>query len=277
MSHIPLFFVQRCKSSFDFLRCVLRQCVPAQIIAAIRRSQTKRLLFALAFSVLLHLSPFVPGLFKFAPQEAGRQIVLQVSLQAAPVKPTIKTDRNPRKSADKKPATKKIDKKSGSPGPENILTGKSDMKIAPVKDESRPAPESVNSEQENHEARLIADPGAPVYPDEAVLRKLESCVLAAVYVSATGEVGKVAILHADIPGIFDASVIEAQTAAHYLPARAGNGTVASRVLAVVGFVLEPERHLNCAMQYADVARKINGLPIAADISPLMFEGVSRGK
>ena len=275
MSRIPFVFLQRCKPGFDFLRRVLRRCVPAQIIAAIRRSQTERLILAMAFSVLLHLSPFIASLLRFSPQEAGRQIVLQVSLQATPGKTIAKADHSPRKSPDKKPAPGKTGKKSSSSA--NILTGKSAMKIAPLKNEPQTAPESVSSEQDNHEARLIVDPGAPVYPAEAVQRKLESCVLAAVYVSATGEVEKVAILHSDIPGVFDASVIEAQTAAHYLPARIGSGTVESRVLAVVGFVLEPGQYRNCAMQYADAARKINGLPVNVDIPPSMMEGVAHEK
>lgn len=247
-----------------------------QIIAGIQSSPTRRLILAMSVSVLLHLSPFIASLFQFTPQGAGREIVLQVALQAAPDKPRAKMEHSPRRSPDKKHAPGKTKKKSGNASLANIVPGKSAMKIAPEKHETQPAPENEPSEQGSHEARLIEDPGAPAYPAEAVQRNLESCVLAAVYVSATGEVEKVTILHADIPGVFDPSVIEAQSAAHYLPARIASGAVASRVLAVASFVLESGHYRNCAMQYAAAARKINGLPVTAEISPSMLEGISRG-
>lgn len=248
-----------------------------QIIAGIHRSQNGRLIFALAVSVLLHLSPFIGSLFQFVPQGAGRQIVLQVSMQAVPDRPAAKAYQNHRKSSDKKHAPAKAEKKPKASSKANILTGDSAMKIAPVKNEIQPEPQNEPGEQGSHEARLIEHPGAPTYPAEAVRRKLESCVLAAVYVSTSGEVEKVTILHADVPGVFDSSVIDAQSAAHYLPARTGSIAVASRVLAVASFVLEPGSHRNCAMQYAGAARKINGLPVAAEISPSMLEDVSREK
>lgn len=279
MLRIPSFFVRRYRIVFGFLRSVLRQCATMQIIAATYHSQKGRLIFAMTVSVLLHMSPFIASLFKFSPQGAGRQIVLQVSLQAVPdkliAKPIARADHGHRKSPNKRHVPDKKQKKSSNPSQANVLTGNSAIKIAPVKEETQHEPESKTSEQESHEARLIEGPGAPTYPAEAVQRKLESCVLAAVYVSAAGEVEKVAILHADIPEIFDASVIEAQTATHYLPARSVHGLVASRVLAVASFVLEPEHFRNCAIRYADVARKINGLPATAEISPAMLEGISR--
>lgn len=277
MLRIPSFFVHRCEIGFDFLCSALRRCAPAQISAAIHRSQSGRLLFAMAVSVLLHLSPFIANLFQFAAQGAGRQIVLQVSLQAAPGKPVAKSNQDSRKTPVKKHAPGKPDKKSRERSPEKILTGNSAMKIAPEKKEAQQAAENEPSEQASHEARLIEDPGAPAYPAEAVQRNLESCVLAAVYVSATGEVEKAVILHADVPGMFDRSVIEAQAAARYLPARAASGAVASRVLAVVSFVLEPGRYRNCALQYAAAAREINRLPVAAEIPSSMLGGVSRGQ
>jgi TonB family protein len=113
----------------------------------------------------------------------------------------------------------------------------------------------------------------PAYPAEAIRQGLESCVLAAVEVSASGEVSKVVIVHADVANIFDQSVIDAQSNVHYLPARRNGENLPSRVLAVVGFTLEPERHLNCAMKYAGAARAINALPVASEIDMKMVEGL----
>lgn len=245
----------------------------AAFIANIRKSETARLSLAMFISVAIHLTPFLSGLIHFAPQPAGRQIVLQATLQPLPDKPVAETTSPPKKKPEKKDVPAKSDKEPDQASLKKIMTGNSAMKIAPEKDKNQQQATDEPAKPEDREARLIEDPGAPNYPPEAIRRELESCVLAAVNVSASGEVETVTILHADVPGIFDQSVIEAQSAAHYLPAQRGGDALASRALAVVSFVLDPSRKRNCAMQYAAVAQQINRLPVDAAIPPVLLEGL----
>lgn len=224
-------------------------------------------------SVTIHLTPFLAGLIHFAPQPAGRQIVLQATLQPLPDKPAAKTAATRKNEPAKKNAPAKAGDKAGKASLEKILTGNSAMKIPPEKNQNRQQATTEPARTEDREARLIEDPGAPSYPPEAIRRELESCVLAAVAVSAGGEVETVTILHADVPGVFDRSVIETHGAARYLPARRGGDALSSRVLAVVSFVLDPSRQRNCAMQYAAVAQQINRLPADAAIPPSLLQGL----
>ena len=251
---------------------------PAAIFTSLRNSEAGRLTLAMLLSMAIHLVPFMASLLHFSSPEAGRQIILQATLQPLPNKPVAKpiarTAPIQQKKPEEKPEPAKTDK---NPDIKEIITGNSAIKIPLEEIKAQQQTPGEPNEPENHAAQLIADPGAPAYPAEAVQRKLESCVLAAVYVSTTGEVEKVTILHADEPGVFDQSVIETQTVARYLPARIGNNAIASRVLAVVSFVLEPARYRNCAMRYAAAAQKINLLPVAEAIPSSLFEEFPRGQ
>ena len=242
-----------------------------------------RFTISLFISVAIHLMPFMIGLLHFSSAETGQQIILQATLQPLPNKPIMdKPVAKPEQASQRKPENESgAAKADNKPSMEEMVTANSIIKIPQEENitqqqaASEPSSEPLKeqSEPEKREAFLIAAPGAPTYPQEAIQRKLESCVLAAVYVSPGGEVEKVAILHADVTGVFDQSVIETQTIAHYLPARVGNSPVASRVLAVVSFVLEPAHHLSCAMQYAVVAQKISLLTVAEIIPLSLFEGL----
>lgn len=98
----------------------------------------------------------------------------------------------------------------------------------------------------------------PEYPAAALAQGLEGCVFASVQVNAGGEVESVTILAADHPGIFDASVIEAQKSARYVPARQGSEAISSRVLTVAAFVIQPGKQLDCPLKYAAQAEKLVG-------------------
>jgi protein TonB len=262
-----------------------------------------RLATALILSAFLHLmlifSPAIHPL-RFDRSEKGTQIVLQTRIQPPPKPNTLQAAKAPRrthKPADraradasaKRARSAPVNPPQGTasvelktPGPDSA-EGRPDQQSAstetqpeaPKEELSREEPDEASAGPEQREVISVQDPDVPVYPAEAVERGLESCVLAAVYVAASGEVQEVRILHAEIPQIFDGSVIDAHRNARYLPARQDGRNLPSRVLAVVGFVLEPERIRNCAAKYATVARKINALPVSAELEPAFVEEALR--
>lgn len=241
--------------------------------------ETLRLAVALTISVLLHASPVILGWLQHTEStEQGRQITLQATIRPSPPAPVARPHETPQQGRDKKkdPAPPQKQKKDAAEhGNKELLTSKGGEKL-PLesgKPEDRSKPEEAQREINNADAVAIVDPGAPAYPAEAIRRGLESCVLTAVYVSVAGEVEKVRILHADVAGVFDQPVIDAQNAAHYLPARSNGENVPSRVLAVATFVLQPEHSRNCAFKYAATAQKINALPYAAELSPSQVESM----
>jgi TonB family protein len=244
-----------------------------------KNRETRRLALALTLSALLHASPVILGwLHAESPDEQGRQITLQVSIQPSPPAPAARPHETPQRGPDKKKdkaPPRKQKKDAAEHGNQKLLTSKGSEKL-PLQSgqpEEREKPEEAQQEVQNADAVAIEDPGAPAYPPEAIKRGLESCVLTAVYVSAAGEVEKVRILHADVAGVFDQSIIDAQNAAHYLPARRNGENIPSRVLAVAAFVLQAEQSRNCAFKYAAAARTINALPYAAEISPSLVESM----
>ena len=242
-------------------------------IKTLPNTGTGRLFIALLGSALLHLTPFIWGWLPYwHSQEPGRQITLNVSLQ--PLQKTAQAESKNTPSREKGEKDKPRQKKRKQTPPEQgkLLTGKgaaTPQLETKQENEPRETPEQNN----NSEAMPIDAASVPAYPAEAVQKGLESCVLAAVQVSASGKVSAVHILHADVANVFDQSVIDAQSTAHYLPARKNGENLPSRVLAAVGFTLEPERHLNCARKYAGAARIVNALPASAEIDVKMVEGL----
>jgi TonB family protein len=231
---------------------------------------TSRLFIALLGSALLHLTFIFWGWLHWHSQEPGRQFTLQVSLQQLQKTVPAKSKNMPSRKRDKKDQPQQKKREPTPPEHEKLLTGNGP--IIPQLEKNQPSEPKETPEQNNDaEAMPIDTANVPAYPAEAVRQGLESCVLAAVQVSVSGEVSKVVIVHADVANIFDQSVIDAQSTVHYLPARKNGENLPSRVLAVVGFTLEPERHLNCAMKYAGAARAINALPAATEIDMKMVE------
>ena len=270
--------------------------MPTPIGATLKPGST-RLPVALLGSVLLHLTLLFWGwLPHLNTREPARQITFSATLQplhkAAPSRPGRVSAREQAKNAkpqrEKPPhAPPQREKMRASLGDAAAQTGarqENEPGKAPGQNDGAPGgglqKEGAEHQDTQSASRSGDDAGAaaidaanvPVYPAEASGRGLESCVLAAVQVSASGEVEAVRILHADVANIFDQSVIDAQSAIRYLPARRNGETLPSRILAVVSFTLEPGRNLGCARQYAGAARTINALPAAAEISAAMLEG-----
>lgn len=233
---------------------------------------TSRLLIALLGSVLLHLTLFFWGWLPWHPQEPGRQVTLNVSLQLPQKTAPAKSKNTPSRKRDKKDRPQQKKRKPAPPEHEKLLSANGPAIPQPEK-KQQSEPKETPEQNNDAEAMPVDTASVPAYPAEAVRRGLESCVLAAVQVSASGEVSKVVIVHADVANIFDQSVIDAQSTVHYLPARKNGENLPSRVLAVVGFTLEPGRHLNCALKYAGAARAINALPAATEIDVKMVEGL----
>jgi TonB family protein len=261
---------------------------------------------ALILSAFLHLGLiFWPAidLLRFDRSIKGAQVVLQATIRPLPTPNTPQASKVPhrtRKAADRARADASADaaKSTSQKRPETVTSvelGKP-ANSAPENPEDSPdrasarqraepdpqagqlapqQPEEASAGPENREPIFIQDPGTPVYPREAMQRGLESCVLAAAYISPLGEVDAVRILHTDIPEVFDQSVIDAHSAARYLPARQHGQNLPSRVLAVVSFVLEPDRTRDCAFKYAPAARRINALPVSAEIGPGFVEEALR--
>ena len=241
-------------------------------IAPPQLPSTGRLFIALLGSVLLHIAPFLWGWLHWSPREPGRQITLQISLQ--PLQKTVqaKSKNTPSRERVNKDQPQRKKREQTPPEHEKLLTGKGPVIPQPEKNQES-EPKEMPEQNNNAGAMPIDTASVPEYPAEAIQRGLESCVLAAVQVSASGEVSAVRILHADVANIFDQSVMDAQSTAHYLPARQNGENLPSRVLAVAGFTLEPGRHLNCALKYAGAARAINALPASTEVDMRMVEGL----
>lgn len=229
-----------------------------------------RLMSTMLLSILLHLALFLPDVVHFDKPQAGRQITLQATLQMqAKAPPAPPPEEKKHKIPHKK--TPKAE-----PGQEKFMTrrGKDELKITEKSAEKPAEPAEQTPELPDRAAIPVNELGAaPAYPAEAAKRNLEGCVLAAVSISAAGEVTDVKILHADVANLFDQSVIEAQRAAHYLPARKDGNNAPSRILTVASFILEPGKQSNCAVKYAEAAQKINALPFDAKISSSLLENL----
>lgn len=241
-------------------------------------TEARRAVVALMVSTLLHGLPFVAGRLHLPEFEKGQQIILQATLQPLPAN-TVTPDPTPEQAVKKLLRPKLV--QAPPPRVGKVMTGDSPVSLPLTDVKTIPGtPSETTQEAEaaapDSAAMIVQDIGAPAYPNEAVRRGLESCVLAAVEVTAVGEVQAVRILHADIPAMFDQSVIDAQRAATYLPARRNGENVASRVLAVVDFVLQPGTNHRCAFRYAAAARMANALPANAEITPDMI-GAAVGK
>lgn len=250
---------------------------------------TRRLFIALLGSALLHLTFIFWGWLHLSSREPGRQITLQVSLQ--PLQKTVQNqpkitpprEKSHNKTREKKrkqalPESKKILSDIRPSIPESEKAPEPAQESKPEKEqekeqESKPEPVKAPEQNDNTEAVPLDRASVPAYPAEAVKKGLESCVLAAVQVSSSGEVLKVVIIHTDVANIFDQSVIDAHSTVRYLPARKNGDNLPSRVLAIVGFTLEPGRRLNCALKYAGAARAINALPVATEIDVKMVGGL----
>lgn len=236
-------------------------------LKALHSTEAGRLLIAFMGSVLLHMAPFFWGWLPYwNSKEPGRQITLHVSLQLPQKTVQTKPKITPSSGKNSRDKIRQKKRKQSLPDPRKMLGGSGPAIPQPeAEQESKPEHGEMPEQDNNAEAVPLDKASVPAYPVEAKQKGLESCVLAAIYVSALGEVSAVRILHADVTGVFDQSVIEAQGAVRYLPARQNGENMPSRVLAVIGFTLEPGRHLNCARKYAEVARRINALPISAEV------------
>lgn len=214
------------------------------------RTFTAPVSWALAVSLALHAALLFPPHWAFGVDlQPAAQIYMQASLQ--PPAPVARKD--PAKPRSAKPGKKTAAGNSREANSRLIVPGQPDT----------PAASSSGSENQPEES-IVEDayrldmPQPPDYPADALARKLEGCVLALVTVSASGAVSDVKILETDHPGVFDQTVIDSQKDARYLAAHRGDEAVASRVLAVAAFVLDPARRMNCALKYAPSAEKLVG-------------------
>ena len=223
------------------------------------------LIGALVLSILLHAFALFADRIEWRMRDPENRIIIQASLQTAPIKVIVPPEPAPSQTRTQ-PA------KPAAPGSTAVPGRRPESNSSKSSEPSEPGkPAEPEPERPPREALVLSDPGAPEYPDDAVRRKLESCVLAAVLVSAGGEVESVRILHADVAAVFDRAVIDAYSRARYLPAQANGENVPSRVLAVASFVLTPQRTRHCAGRYAPAARKINAMPVSARIDPALVE------
>lgn len=215
------------------------------------QSSKPRLVGALVISIAFHAAIIVPWSWSVPQTPLAGQILLQASLNLAPhAEPREARKERRGDDAQRRPGGKT------QPGATTVNAGSWSLAA-----EERPSsPGHSTEDQPEMEARVLEQPTPPEYPEDALARKLESCVLASVSVASDGSVTGVEIIAADIPGVFDAAVIASQMNAKYLPARAGGSAVASKALAVAGFVLSPDRRLNCALKYAETARRLLGQP-----------------
>lgn len=215
---------------------------------------------ALAISIVLHAALLLPFPWLLPhPEPLAGQIFLQASLPPPQIPPRVAetpSEPGPAADGDKDPARPPPD---DAPKPNRITAAGGETAIATG---SAPPREMPKAAPGRTEAMILDQPVPPAYPPEALRRKLEACVLAAVTVSPAGDVTAVRIIRADHPEIFGQSVIDAQMAAHYAPARNGGEAIESQVMTVAAFVLEPGRKLNCALRHADIAeRLILGEPV----------------
>jgi protein TonB len=226
-------------------------------LVSMSRNSTARLTLAMSISIILHLSPFIPGWIHWQNNEQGRQITLSVTMQPTQNKASAT------KTPPKRPIKEKKLKRQ-KPVEQNVMTvkGRENLAIGKVRAEKY-IPQ--DEQDENTGAAPLDQAVTPEYPAEAKRKGIESCVLAAVHVSVAGEVDRVQIIHADVPELFDQSVIDSQGSVRYLPARVQGENLPSRVLTVVGFTLTTANHRSCANKYARAARVINALPEDAAI------------
>jgi protein TonB len=201
----------------------------------------RRLAGALAISILLHLLAIIPLRLPIDSPADTLQIYLQATVSRKPpvATPPEKASPPPNKQAPSAPA--------------GTLTAADGARhtAAPA---TPPAMEQSTAEPAD--ALVLDQALLPEYPAAALAQGLEGCVLASVLVGIGGEVESVSILAADHPGVFDASVIEAQKSARYAPGRQGSEAIPSRVLAIAAFVIQPGKQLGCPLKYAEQAEKL---------------------
>jgi len=210
----------------------------------------RRLAGALVISVVLHLMAIMPLRVPIDGPADTLQTYLQATVSRTP--PVANAPAKPGPPPNKQapiPPTRQLTAPSAA-----------SLAAAPVLPPAPPAADDNTAEPTN--ALVLEQPVPPEYPAAALTQGLEGCVLASVQVNAGGEVESVTILAADHPGVFDASVIEAQKSARYAPARQGRDAISSRVLAVAAFVMQPGKQLDCPLKYAAQAEKLvrNGVP-----------------
>jgi protein TonB len=209
-----------------------------------KSATNRRLAGALAISVVLHLLAIFPLRLPIDDSADTLQIQVQATLsRTPPVAEPPNKPTPPKKKQAPTPPAKRLTSDRG--------TGR------PVAPEPTAMPEAAEENKtEPAEALVLEQPLLPEYPADALAQGLESCVLASVKVNAAGEVESVEILATDHPGVFDQSVIDAQKSARYAPARQGNQTIPSRVLAVAAFVIQPGKQLDCPLKFASQAEKL---------------------
>lgn len=219
---------------------------------------------ALTISTLLHLLVLFGGLIRFpldSPPPASITVTLKTIAPAPPAaarqtrqqpKPTAAKEKQQRLSA--KNAARKETHVAATPD-----------QTPPAKTE--PPPQNAPAQA----AQLVEAAGTPDYPADALQNGLQGCTLAAVFINDKGEVSEVRILHSDHPGVFDASVRDAQRHARYLPASDNGRTVAGRALAVSAFSLTAAGHRDCPLRYAPLAARINALPASASLDQALSD------
>jgi TonB family protein len=203
----------------------------------------RRLVGALASSIVLHLLALIPLRLSLDSPAETQQIYLQASVtRTKPAAARPEEARAPARKQDPTPPVKRITKPHGA------------KHTVPSEQPAKP-PAAEEPIPEVADALVLDQPLLPEYPAAALAQGLEGCVLASVQVNTAGEVESVSILAADHPGVFDQSVIDAQKSARYAPARQGSESIPSRVLAVAAFVIEPGKQLDCPLKYAPLAER----------------------
>jgi protein TonB len=207
----------------------------------------RRLAGALAISIALHLLVILPLRLPFERPAHGVQVTLQATLARTP----------PAEITPAKPGVPPGKKTPLPPARQLSAPREAGLAAAAALPPAPPAPPAAEERSAGPaDALVLEQPLLPEYPANALARGLEGCVLASVQVNAGGEVESVTILAADHPGVFDAAVIEAQMSARYAPALQGSEAIASRVLAVAAFVLQPGKQLDCPLKYAAQAERL---------------------
>lgn len=216
----------------------------------------RRLALAIAASLAAHLLAVFGGMISLPGHDEPLE-QLQMQLRLAPPSapaPQPATPAPAEPATPAKPATTQEGQLAqDGPSPNKVAAKGQAASAAPqAAGEARPPAPPTEA------AVRVEDAAAPVYPDDAIAQKLQGCVLAAVHVNEAGDVARVEIVQADVPGVFDQSVVDSQSRAHYLPARQGGKNVPSMVLAVVGFTLDRSQDLNCPQRYAPLATRLLG-------------------
>ena len=222
------------------------------------RNRLPSFFWALLASVLIHLVAIFWHLITLPTSPISfQQLHFQArlnSLRAPPPTVPAATRESPRPPPNAKSSREIAEK----PPRQLAQEAPSPNTVKVAKDASKKLPDEQKSEPPSTPAIRVEGPAAPIYPEEAIARGLESCVLAAIDVKENGEVSRVTIVQADVPNIFDQAVIDSQMQAHYLPARNSEKNVPSTVLAVIGFTLNPGNDFNCPLRYAATAARLNG-------------------